>query len=129
MSESRDLEQSQTKDNRPLSIKLVTGYAFVFATLFLLYGGVKVVLSFLDHNYQDFAQPIVILVMGLILLAPAFAFRDSKPWGYWGLVVINGLVVILSVIGFRQYENLVLLVFSGLALYTLLSKKYLYLHR
>ena len=119
-------------DNRPITVALVGGYAFVFAAFFLLYGGVKVVLSFLDHSYDDLAQPIIFLVMGLILLSPAIAFRELKQWGYWGLVGINAIVVILAAIGYQQYENLVVLVFSGAALYMLFApatKKWMDKHR
>ena len=117
MNDIKAQRSSHAIDGRPITVTLAKNYAFVFAGLFLLYGGVKVVLSFLDHSYGDLAQPIIFMAIGLILLAPAFAFRELKLWGYWGLVIINAVVVILAAIGYQHYENLVVLVFSGAALF------------
>ena len=121
MNDTKTHQPSRAIDNSPVTVTIASIYAFVFAAFFLLYGGVKVVLSFLDHNYDDLAQPIIFLAIGLGLLVPAFAFRELKRWGYWGLVCINALVIILAVIGYQQYENLVLLVLSGAALYMLFA--------
>lgn len=132
MNDVRAHQPERPIDSSPITVTLASVYAFVFAAFFLLYGGVKVVLSFLDHSYGDLAQPIIFVVFGLILLAPAFAFREVKQWGYWGLVVVNAAVVILAAIGYQQYENLVVLVFSGAALYALFApatKEWMTKHR
>lgn len=122
MNDAKAHQPARPIDNSPITVTLASVYAFVFAAFFLLYGVVKVVLSFLDHSYDDLAQPIIFVVFGLILLAPAFAFREVKRWGFWGLVVINAAVVILAAIDYQQYENLVVLVLSGVALYLLFAK-------
>lgn len=109
----------EPKDNRPLSFKLVQWWGYTFSVMFLLYGGVKVILACLDHKYNDIEQPIAFLVIGLILIAPAIAYKEQKPWGYWGLVVINGLVVILALIGVTNPYNLVPLFLSAVALWML----------
>ncbi|MDH3892476.1 MAG: hypothetical protein OEV49_15525 [candidate division Zixibacteria bacterium] len=132
MNDTAANQPTRPVDRHPLTITLAGFYAFMFAGLFLLYGGVKVVLSFLDHSYDDLAQPIIFVIIGLGLLVPAFAFREYKRWGYWGLVCINAAVVILAAIGYEQYENLVLLVLSGAALYTLFApstREFLTKHR
>ena len=62
--------QPTTQDDKtPLTFKLAGWYGVVFAALFLLYGGVKLVLSFLDHNYDDMSQPVIFLFIGLGLLS------------------------------------------------------------
>lgn len=121
MNDAKVHQPPRPYDSSPITVTLASIYAFVFAGFFLLYGGVNVVLSFLDHNYTDLAKPIIIVVFGLILLVPAFAFREMKRWGFWGLVIVNGLVVVWAAIGWAQYENLVVLVFSGIALYALFA--------
>lgn len=107
------------QDQRPLTFKLALWYGNIFATMFILYGGIMVVLAFMDHNYDGIEQPIGFLIMGLILIAPVVAYKDLKPWGYWGLVVINGLVVVGAAIGFSEIYNIVPLVLSGVALFAL----------
>ncbi|MEA3296814.1 MAG: hypothetical protein U9R56_02995 [candidate division Zixibacteria bacterium] len=117
------------KDNRPLTFKLAAWYGYIFSGMFLLYGGINIVLSFLDHSYDDLGKPIAVLAIGLVLLIPVIAYTELKVWGYWSLVGVNALVVLLSIIGFSHIENLILLVLSGIALYTLLSantKNYLF---
>ena len=119
------------KDSRPLTYRLPGWYALVFSIVFLLYGGVTVILGFLDHQYDDLAEPIAFLAIGLVLITPTIAYRESKRWGYHGLVVINSVVVVLAIFGYRDYLNLVLLVLSAGALVALLSpatKEYLSKH-
>lgn len=117
------------KDNKPLTYSIAYWYAFVFAGVFLLYGGVQIILNILDRNYQDMAQPILFAALGVILISVAYAFRGHKSWGWYGLVVINILIIIDAAVGIRQYENIILLVFSGVALYALFApatKEYMF---
>ena len=93
----------------------------MFAWMFILYGGIKMVLAILDHKYGEIAEPITILVLGLILIAPVIAFRDLRAWGYWGLVGINGIVLILSLIGIGDLLNLFPLALSAVALFALFN--------
>ena len=112
-----DIEQ----DRRPLAFRLAGLYGYIFAIMFLLYGAVNIVLGFLDHNYTDIGKPVAILIMGLVFLAPVIAYYELKTWGYWGLVVLNGLVVVGALVNISQHYNIVPLVLSGAALYFLLS--------
>ncbi|MFH1687881.1 MAG: hypothetical protein ABIE70_10235 [bacterium] len=118
-----------SKDQRPLTFKLVLWYGHIFATMFILYGGINIILAFMDHNYDGIEQPIGFLFVGLALIIPAAAYKERKPWGFWGLVVINALVVLLALVGYANLYNLVPLVLSGVALVLLFhsdTKKYLY---
>ena len=105
----------------PLTFNIAKWYGYVFAVVYVLYGGVKIVLGALDHNYDDMAQPLLFLLLGVILITPAFAFRDLRRWGWYGLVGINGLVVLLSLFMITHFESWVLIVFSGIALAALFA--------
>jgi len=129
MTEHKTDRKRAEADDRPILFKLAGGYAMVFATIFILYGGVSVVLGFLDRKYNELGDPVMILVYGLLLLIPAMAFREQKIWGYWGLVIVNAAVAVDAAIDYGHYENLIILVFS-LAVLTALfvpsTRQYLY---
>ena len=117
------------KDDRPLTYKLVNWYAFIFSTVFLVYGGVKVILGILDRNYHDLGEPIVFCLIGGILITVAFAYKELKTWGWYGLVVINCLVILLALFGYYHYENIILIILSGIvliALFTPQTKQYVF---
>jgi hypothetical protein len=114
---------SEKHDTRPMMFKLAVWYGYGFAGILLLYGSVRIVLSFLDHNYTDLFQPIIFAVAGLVFLAPAVAFKGRRPWGYYSLLGIVVLVIVLSGLGYHQYENLIILALSVVALFALLSSQ------
>ncbi|MEW6412438.1 MAG: hypothetical protein AB1483_08195 [Candidatus Zixiibacteriota bacterium] len=119
---------SEKKMTGPITHRIAVWYGFIFAAIFLLYGGVKIILGFLDRNYADMVTPILFLVLGLILIAVAFAYKEQKAWGWYGLIVVNCLVVITAAAGIRHYENIILLIISGVVLYSLFApatKQYL----
>ncbi len=120
---------SEKKDDSPLTYRIAAWYGFIISGIFILYGGVKIILNILDRNYDDLSQPILFLVLGLVLVMFAFAYNELKKWGWYGLIVINSLIIISAAVGFRQYENMVILVISAAALYALFSsstKEYLF---
>ncbi len=96
----------------PLTFCIAKWHGYVFAILFLLYGGLKIILGALDHNYDEMAVPFIFLLIGIILISVAFAYRDNRIWGWYGLVVVNSLVVILGLFGLSHVENYVLIFFS-----------------
>jgi hypothetical protein len=120
---------SKKKDDRPLTFKIANWYGVIFASMFLLYGGVKVILNILDRNYQNMGQPFAFALIGVVLFSFVIAYRELKVWGWYGLVGINGLVILLALLDFSHYENVVVMILSGIALYALLSpqtKNYLF---
>jgi hypothetical protein len=106
---------------RPFTYAIASIYGFVFALFFLIYGGVKVILSFMDHNYDSLRDPILFTIIGAVLIAFAMAFRDLKNWGWYGLVVVNSVVVLLSLFSITRPENMALLLLSGASLYGLFA--------
>ena len=109
------------KPKRPLVFNLAYWYGLVFACIFILYGGVKIILSILDRNYVELSIPIVSLAVGVILITVAFAFKELKKWGWYGLIGVNSAVVVMALFGYSHYENLILMILSIIALYTLFS--------
>lgn len=107
----------------PLVFKLSYWWAFGLATVFLLYGGVNIVLSFLDHNFKNISQPIIFMLLGIILIVLAYGYKDLKQWGWYSQIVINGLIVLAAIIGYAHYENIILLVLGAGALGALFSSE------
>lgn len=109
-------EVDEFEETRPWSFLATKWYGYVFAAFFVLYGGVKIILGFLDRDYSDASSSVLFLIIGVILAGIAIGFRDGKRWGWYGLVAVNGLVVLLAVIGYSQALNFVYLVLSLAAL-------------
>ena len=102
----------RNEENPPVLFSIIKWYGYVFALTFVLYGGVKLVLGFMDRDYEDVEQKFIFLVVGVILLTVCYAFRDLKNWGWYGMVAINGLIVLLSLIGLGSVYNVFLMVLS-----------------
>ena len=100
-------------DRRPASFILVKWYGYVFSLFFLLYGGVNIILGVLDRDYSQTPTSLVFLIVGIILMTICIAFRDRKPWGWYGMVVVNGVVAIWCLFGYSEPLNLIFLVASA----------------
>ena len=118
------------KKNAPLTYNIAVWYGYILSIIFLIYGGVKLILSFLDRSYSEVGELIIFTIIGVVLIAIVLAFKELKSWGWYGLIGVNGLVVLFTLRNliansrsesFLLYENIVLLLFSALALYTLLA--------
>ena len=117
----KEAEEEKSVDDRPRNFKLAYWWAFGISGVYLLYGAVSLVLAFLDRQYNNLVQPFTFLVIGVVLITVAYAFRGRRRWGWYGEVAINGVIIILALIGFSHYINLVLLVLAGAALALVLS--------
>ena len=121
MSQTEAAVAANKSDNRPLTFRMAAWHGFAFSLTFLVYGAVKVVLAILDRNYQDIAQPMMFAMFGLVLISFAYAYKGLKSWGWYGLMVLNVLVIIRTLFDIGQYESAVLFLLSAGALYALLS--------
>ena len=81
MAERKDRASESTDPGAPITFRVAKWYGYIFAAMFLLYGGVKVLLAFMDHNYTQLAEPLGFLIIGLVLIAPAIAYKELKSWG------------------------------------------------
>ena len=111
---------SEEAPHGPWPFVAVKWYGYILAAIYLIYGGIKIVLAVLDRNYADMVTPVLFGGLGLILLVVVYAYRDRKLFGWYGLVAINGLVIILSIFSIKQY-GLILLILSAAALAALLA--------
>ena len=106
--------------DRPLSFVIAKWYGYVFTLFYVLYGGVKIVLGVMDHNYEDFSKSVIFLLVGVVLAVVVFAYRDLKTWGWYGMVAVTGLTLIGSIIRVQDVSYLALTLLSGAALVLLL---------
>ena len=60
----------------PMTFSIAKWYGFIFAILYLLYGGVSIILGVLDRNYDNMAQPFIFLLAGVVFISFAFAFAE-----------------------------------------------------
>ncbi len=115
-------DTEQRSDNRPIEFKFAAWWGFIFAGIFILYGGVQIILGVLDNQYQEFAQSMLFALIGIVLMVIVYAYRAQQTWGWYGLIAINALIVILALTDIKRYESVVLLVIAGGALYALLAR-------
>ncbi|MFH1373089.1 MAG: hypothetical protein ABII79_04775 [bacterium] len=123
---------SDKNKSAPLTYRLAAWWGFLFSALFLIYGVVEIILGVLDRNYSDMGKPIILGLIGVALITVAFAYRELKVWGWYGLAVINALIVVLAVVGYRDTLNLLLIPFAGIAFGCLLwpqTKQYIFRRR
>jgi hypothetical protein len=106
---------------RPVSFVLVKWYGYIFVATFVLYGGVKIVLGFMDHTYTDFAGSFIFLLLGLVLIAVVIAFRDLKSWGWYGMVAIHALTVLGALLSGMDIYYGIVLILSAVSLALLLT--------
>lgn len=112
---------SEKKERNPLLFNIVKWYGYLFSLAFILYGGVQIILGFMDHNYENFASYFIFLLLGFILLTMVLAFRDLKVWGWYSMIGINVLIIISALFRITNPENIILLILSGIAVYALLE--------
>ena len=98
-------------------------FGYIFSGIFLLYGGVQIVLSFLDRNFTDLFQLIVFTIIGLVCIAFVIAFQELKQWGWYGLIGLYSIIILLGIIGYAHYENIIIAICSAIALYALFASE------
>lgn len=117
------------ENKAPLTFNIASWYGIVIAVIFLVYGGVKIVLGFLDHKFENLPQLVMFTIIGLILITVVMGFRQFRKWGWYGLIGINS-IIILAVLYDMFFaspasglitENIILILFSAIALYALFS--------
>ena len=113
--------------NEHINYKIALWYGYIISGIFLLYGGVQIVLSILDRNYGKMGEMILFAIIGLILLMTVLAFGEHKKFGWYGMIAMNSLIIILSLFGNWQYDQIILLLLSAISMFMLFSsntKKY-----
>ena len=116
MSTKKSVEES-------VSFKISLWHGYVLSGIFLLYGGVQIVLSVLDKNYNTMMQMILFAALGLILFMFALMYSERKKLGLYGIVAMNALVIVFGMMGYQIIENMILAVLSAIVLYLIYSEK------
>jgi hypothetical protein len=108
-------EQSTgSESNRPpLTFLLAKWYGYILSLIFLLYGGVSIVLGILDRDYSKTGELLVFFVIGLVLVTLVIGFREHKLWGWYGQIGVHGLIIILALFHPLNPYNWLLIVLSG----------------
>ena len=70
------------------------------------------ILGILDRDYTDFSTFFISLLAGILMSAISIGFRDLKQWGWYGLVVLNGLIVLAVLFNLSDAYNLVYMFLS-----------------
>lgn len=104
---------TNTLPKYPLTFTLAKWYGIVFSAFFIVYGAVKMVLGFMDHIFTDFSQSMMALIIGLVLAGIVWAYRETKTWGWYGMVIVHSLVVINMLFSITDPMNIILLVLSA----------------
>ncbi len=106
---------------RPVTFYIASWYGLIVAWMFMLYGGVKMILGMLDHSYEGMGELLIFLLIGILMFLTVSGLRMLKEWGWYGQLVVNGLIIILALFGLKQMGNVILLVFSAAAMAALLA--------
>lgn len=109
-------EQAETEIHGPVSYQIAKWYGYVFAAMYILWGGVKIILGVLDRNYEDFGTAMIFLAVGIVIVAIATAYKELKKWGWAGLVAVSVLVILLSLFNVGNSLNWVLIGLSIVSL-------------
>lgn len=108
----------QTKgEARPITFLIALWWGYLLAAMYILYGGVSIVLAFLDRNFRDIWSQVLFVAVGILVLVFAYDFRDRKMFGWYGLLVVNCAVLLLSIFTLKFYGApiILLLALVGLA--------------
>jgi hypothetical protein len=96
-------------------------YNFIFAAIFIVYGSVKIILSILDRNYETVTTSVFFLLLGIILISIWLAYREYKMWGWWGLIGMNAVVIVLALWNITMIGNIILLFLSLVTILLMLA--------
>lgn len=113
-------QPDELKPQRPLPFIVAKWQGYVLAAMYLLYGGVKIIFGWMDNDFNNFWFFAIWLGYGGLLILLAFAYRDLKIWGWYGLILFNSLAAIWSFATLSRDGSLALLVLSAVGLVALL---------
>ncbi len=111
---------AKSSANCPATFNIAKWYGYVFAGFYLVYGGVTLILDFMDHTYENVERSLIALLIGIIVLIIVYAYRDLKTWGWYGMLTVHGLVVVYMLFTISQLTSVILLTLSGATVVLLL---------
>lgn len=103
---------TQPHAKAPTTFVMAKWWGYIFAIFYLLYGGVSIILSMMDSNikadYDAIMQSILFLLIGIVLIIVAMAFKDGKQWGWYGLIGINVITIAALITRLSDPSSLIL---------------------
>ncbi|MBD3401655.1 hypothetical protein GF420_02075 [candidate division GN15 bacterium] len=112
---------SEEKQRGPLTFEISKWYGYVLAAMYILYGGVQIILGFLDHSYDKWQSWLIFLLIGVIIVTIATGYGDQRKWGWAGMVGMTGLIILMAAINLSEAMNWVLLILSMAAMVLLFA--------
>jgi hypothetical protein len=101
------------RERPPLTFLAAKWYGYILSLIFLLYGGVSIVLGMLDRDYSNTGQLLIFLGIGIVLVTLVVGFRDGRRWGWYGQIGVHALIMILVLFNPSNPYNWLLFVLSA----------------
>jgi hypothetical protein len=107
---------SETKEQTPLIIKILSWYGILFGCSYIAYGVISIVLGILDRNYATIGSDFLISLYGIPMLAAALGFRNFQRWGWIGYACLLLLVVLIAFVSRTDSNGIIIGIVSLAAL-------------
>ncbi len=113
---TRESPMTDKSQKLPLTYTISKWYGFLFAGTYVLYGGVSIVLDIMDRSFDNTLRSVIFLVLGIILTTVAFAYRDRKAWGWYGMMSVVVLSMLLLLPNIGALTSIIMFAISAVAL-------------
>ncbi len=95
------------KKDIPVQINIIGWFGIALSLTYIIWSVVSIILSILDRTYASFGENLIILIYGTPILILSSGFRNKQRWGWYGLAVVLGFVVIWSLFTFKDIYGLI----------------------
>ena len=109
------MAQKET-ESLPVEIKILYWFGIIFGAMFMLYGVVSIVLSFMDRTYQGIGGNFVILIYGAPFIIASIGLKNLQKWGWFFYTGLMVLVLILTLFGQVDLYGILIIILMVLAL-------------
>ena len=110
-------------EKAPVPIRTIGWFGIILACTYLVFGIVNIVLSILDRSYANFGDNLVIIIYGIPILAASIAFKNGKRQGWYGLMIIFALFVIMAIAHLNNVYNIAIGIISAALLIAMLTPR------
>lgn len=102
--------------NLPIEIRILYWFGIIFGAMFIFYGLVSIVLSFMDRTYQDIGGNFIILIYGLPFIVAGYGLKNLRKWGWVFYTALMALVLVMSFFSKMDLYGILIIILMGLAL-------------
>ncbi len=100
----------------PIEIKILYWFGLIFGAMFMLYGIVSIVLSFMDRTYQGIGGNFIIVVYGAPFIIASVGLKNLQKWGWIFYTALMALVLIMALFGQMDLYGILIIILMVLAL-------------